>query len=168
MVTVHFAMVAVLFAMVTPSFAMVTVLFAMVTLPFATVTVPVTMVALPFAMVALPFAMVTVIFAMVTVLIATVTVPFAMVTFVCAMMQLGELLIKKDHPAKGEISQRVDSLMAKWKELLQASNNRGKGLEEARDILEFNEQVDKVEMWIREKVRHNLTLSSEVWASLRV
>ena len=53
--------------------------------------------------------------------------------------------------------------MAKWKELLQASNNRGKGLEEARDILEFNEQVDKVEMWIREKVRftalnmHNVT-----------
>ena len=73
------------------------------------------------------------------------------------------MLIQKKHPAKGEISQRVSSLMAKWKELLQASNNRGKGLEEARDILEFNEQVDKVEMWIREKVRltalnmHNVT-----------
>ena len=70
-----------------------------------------------------------------------------------AMPQLGESLIKKNHPAKGEIRQRVASLMSKWNELLQASNNRGKGLEEARDILEFNEQVDKVEMWIREKVR---------------
>ena len=102
---------------------------------------------------------------MVTVPFTMVTVPFTMVTILCAWLQLGELLIKKDHPAKSEISQRVDSLMAKWKELLQASNNRGKGLEEARDILEFNEQVDKVEMWIREKVRHNLTLSSEVWAA---
>ena len=42
--------------------------------------------------------------------------------------------------------------MSKWNELLKASNDRGKGLVEAKDILEFNEQVDKVEMWIREKV----------------
>ncbi|XP_076441755.1 spectrin beta chain, non-erythrocytic 5-like [Babylonia areolata] len=67
------------------------------------------------------------------------------------LKELGELLIRKNHPAKGEISQQVKRLMSKWQELLQASNNRGKGLEEARDILEFNEQVDKVETWIREK-----------------
>lgn len=66
--------------------------------------------------------------------------------------QLGELLIQKHHPAKNEIHQRSTRLMAKWEELLKASNDRGKGLEEARDILEFNEQVEKVEMWIREKV----------------
>jgi spectrin beta len=35
---------------------------------------------------------------------------------------------------------------------LQASNERGKGLEEAKDILKFNEEVEKVEAWIREKV----------------
>ncbi|KAL8620004.1 hypothetical protein ACOMHN_015286 [Nucella lapillus] len=67
------------------------------------------------------------------------------------LKELGELLIQKNHRNKGEISQQVKRLMSKWNELLQASNNRGKGLEEARDILEFNEQVDKVEMWIREK-----------------
>ncbi|KAK7105089.1 spectrin beta chain, non-erythrocytic 5-like isoform X3 [Littorina saxatilis] len=67
------------------------------------------------------------------------------------LKELGEVLIRKEHPAKGEIRQQTTSLMSKWNELLQASNNRGKGLEEARDILEFNEQVKKVEMWIREK-----------------
>jgi len=40
----------------------------------------------------------------------------------------------------------------KWNELLQASSDRGKGLEEAKDILKFNEEVEKVEDWIREKV----------------
>jgi hypothetical protein len=29
---------------------------------------------------------------------------------------------------------------------------RGKVLEEAKDILAFNEEVDKVEAWIRDKV----------------
>ncbi|PVD25646.1 hypothetical protein C0Q70_13305 [Pomacea canaliculata] len=67
------------------------------------------------------------------------------------LKELGELLIQKHHPAKNEIHQRSTRLMAKWEELLKASNDRGKGLEEARDILEFNEQVEKVEMWIREK-----------------
>lgn len=42
--------------------------------------------------------------------------------------------------------------MSKWNELLKASENRGKGLGEVKDILEFNEQVDKVQDWIREKV----------------
>jgi spectrin beta len=62
------------------------------------------------------------------------------------------VLIGKRHPQQAEIKEQVQRLMAKWQELLDASNNRGKGLEEAKDILEFNEQVDKVEMWIREKV----------------
>lgn len=51
-----------------------------------------------------------------------------------------------------EVRQSLQRLMSKWNELLKASNDRGKGLVEAKDILEFNEQVDKVEMWIREKV----------------
>jgi len=63
----------------------------------------------------------------------------------------GELLLKKRHEASPEIQQRVNVLIQRWNELLQASNERGKGLEEARDILKFNEEVEKVEDWCREK-----------------
>lgn len=38
------------------------------------------------------------------------------------------------------------------------SANRGRGLEEAQDILEFNNQVEKIEAWIRDKVSECLEL----------
>lgn len=63
------------------------------------------------------------------------------------------MLLKKKHPESDNVRQNLQRLNSKWNELLQASNNRGKGLVELKDILMFNEQVDKVEMWIREKVR---------------
>ncbi|CAL1542371.1 unnamed protein product [Lymnaea stagnalis] len=68
-----------------------------------------------------------------------------------SIKEVGEILIKKNHHSHGEIKQSTTRLMAKWNELLQASANRGKGLEEAKDILQFMEQVDKVLLWIREK-----------------
>ena len=73
--------------------------------------------------------------------------------FSWVLFQLGELLIKKRHISSDDIRQVVTRLMSKWNELLKASENRGKGLGEVKDILEFNEQVDKVQDWIREKVR---------------
>lgn len=63
----------------------------------------------------------------------------------------GDVLLKKKHPESDNVRQSLQRLNSKWNELLQASNNRGKGLVELKDILMFNEQVDKVEMWIREK-----------------
>ena len=75
---------------------------------------------------------------------------------------MGETLIERKHPAQAEIRQAVDRLGSKWRELLQASSNRGKGLEEAKDILEFMEQVDKVLVWIRDKVRR---ISLSIWLS---
>lgn len=65
----------------------------------------------------------------------------------------GDVLLKKKHPESDNVRQSLQRLNSKWNELLQASNNRGKGLVELKDILMFNEQVDKVEMWMREKVR---------------
>ena len=47
----------------------------------------------------------------------------------------------------------MNTLIQNWNDLLKASNERGKGLEEVKDILKFNEEVDKVEAWIREKVQ---------------
>lgn len=58
----------------------------------------------------------------------------------------------KKHKASHEIRAQLEQLLTSWRNLLQASNNRGQGLEEAQDILEFNNQVDKIEAWIRDKV----------------
>ena len=63
----------------------------------------------------------------------------------------GEMLIAKKHKSSREIRAQLDQLLASWRQLLQESNNRGRGLEEAQDILEFNNQADKVEAWIRDK-----------------
>lgn len=63
----------------------------------------------------------------------------------------GETLLKKKHPASVEIRQQLDHLLLSWKRLLAESENRGRGLEEAQDILDFNNQVEKIEAWIRDK-----------------
>ncbi|GFO34699.1 spectrin beta chain, non-erythrocytic 5-like, partial [Plakobranchus ocellatus] len=68
-----------------------------------------------------------------------------------SIQEMGETLIQRKHPAQDEIRQAIDRLSTKWHNLLTASSNRGKGLEEAKDILEFMEQVDKVLIWIRDK-----------------
>ena len=68
------------------------------------------------------------------------------------LQKQGDVLLKKKHPESDDVRKSLQRLNSKWNELLQASNNRGKGLVELKDILMFNEQVDKVEMWMREKV----------------
>lgn len=78
------------------------------------------------------------------------------------LFKTGEILLNKRHEATPEIQKRVNNLIAKWNELMKASSERGKGLEEARDILKFNEEVEKVEAWIREKVWFRLALF-DVW-----
>ncbi|XP_046688428.1 LOW QUALITY PROTEIN: spectrin beta chain-like [Homalodisca vitripennis] len=60
-------------------------------------------------------------------------------------------LLGKKHKASREIRAQLEHLLSAWRSLLQESNNRGRGLEEAQDILEFNNQVDKIEAWIRDK-----------------
>ncbi|XP_046434088.1 spectrin beta chain, non-erythrocytic 1 isoform X2 [Neodiprion fabricii] len=63
----------------------------------------------------------------------------------------GETLLRQRHPASQEIREQLDHLLASWRKLLLESENRGRGLEEAQDILEFNNQVEKIEAWIRDK-----------------
>ncbi|XP_014213231.1 spectrin beta chain, non-erythrocytic 1 isoform X2 [Copidosoma floridanum] len=62
-----------------------------------------------------------------------------------------ETLLTKKHPASGEIRQQLDNLLSSWNKLLIESENRGRGLEEAQDILDFNNQVEKIKAWIRDK-----------------
>ncbi|XP_050460702.1 spectrin beta chain, non-erythrocytic 5 isoform X2 [Cataglyphis hispanica] len=63
----------------------------------------------------------------------------------------GETLLSRKHPASAEIHQQLEHLHTSWRKLLLESGNRGRGLEEAQDILEFNNQVEKIEAWIRDK-----------------
>lgn len=63
----------------------------------------------------------------------------------------GEKLIRKRHKSSPEIHKQLVELDAAWQQLLHEVNLRGKGLEEAQDILEFNNHLDKLEAWIRDK-----------------
>lgn len=65
----------------------------------------------------------------------------------------GKILLAKKHKSSREIQEALDHLYATWEGLLKESENRGRGLEEAQDILEFNNQLEKIEAWIRDKVR---------------
>jgi spectrin beta len=69
------------------------------------------------------------------------------------MVLAGDMLLAKKHKASREIRVQMDQLLTAWQQLLQASNNYGRGLDEVQDILDFNNQAEKVEAWIRDKVR---------------
>lgn len=56
----------------------------------------------------------------------------------------GELLIQKNHENVTEIKEVISKVLNAWRELLKELDQRGRGLEEAQDILEFNNQLDKV------------------------
>jgi spectrin beta len=68
------------------------------------------------------------------------------------MVLAGEMLLAKKHKASQEIRVQMDQLLTAWHQLLQSSNSYGRGLDEARDILDFSNQAEKVEAWIRDKV----------------
>jgi spectrin beta len=68
------------------------------------------------------------------------------------MALAGDMLLAKKHKASREIRIQMEQLLTAWQQLLQASNNYGRGLEEAQDILDFNNQAEKVEAWVRDKV----------------
>nr|XP_049703877.1 spectrin beta chain, non-erythrocytic 1 isoform X2 [Helicoverpa armigera] len=50
-----------------------------------------------------------------------------------------------------EVEKQLQQLQADWQRLETATEQRGRGLEEAQDILEFNQHLDKIEAWIRDK-----------------
>lgn len=65
--------------------------------------------------------------------------------------QTGEILIHKGHENSTEIKDAVNKVLNAWRELIKELDQRGKGLEEAQDILEFNNHLDKIEAYIRDK-----------------
>lgn len=63
----------------------------------------------------------------------------------------GETLVNKKHESSKEVRDALQRLLTAWKNLLEAVDAQGKGLEEAQDILEFNNQIEKTDAWIRDK-----------------
>lgn len=63
----------------------------------------------------------------------------------------GETLIRKQHDSATEINDALRLLLDAWNNLLSTVDAQGKGLEEAQDILEFNNQIEKTDAYIREK-----------------
>ncbi|KAI5640829.1 spectrin repeat domain-containing protein [Phthorimaea operculella] len=50
-----------------------------------------------------------------------------------------------------QVDKELEALKEEWRLLEAATEERGRGLEEAQDILEFNQHLDKIEAWIRDK-----------------
>ncbi|KAF9806792.1 hypothetical protein SFRURICE_009479 [Spodoptera frugiperda] len=67
-----------------------------------------------------------------------------------ARLQEVQLLAEQLRP-DAEVEKQLQELQADWQRLETATEQRGRGLEEAQDILEFNQHLDKIEAWIRDK-----------------
>ncbi|XP_016965390.1 spectrin beta chain, non-erythrocytic 5 isoform X1 [Drosophila biarmipes] len=63
----------------------------------------------------------------------------------------GVILLSKQHESSPEIKLAIERVLQAWQGLLAELEQRGRGLEEAQDSLEFNSQLDKIEAWIRDK-----------------
>lgn len=70
---------------------------------------------------------------------------------ITSIQEKGQMLLAKKHKSSREIENALEQLLTSWNNLLIESENRGRGLEEAQDILEFNNQLEKIEAWIRDK-----------------
>ena len=70
------------------------------------------------------------------------------ITEVCTK---GNRLIQKKHENSQEISAILNTLVKTWEDLQHQSALISRGLEEAREILNFNNEVAKIEAWIRSK-----------------
>ncbi|XP_027197243.2 spectrin beta chain, non-erythrocytic 5 kst [Dermatophagoides pteronyssinus] len=70
---------------------------------------------------------------------------------ITAIQNKAKHLITKNHHHSIQIRSQLDDILKKWEELKLLSRNICEGFEEAKDIYEFNKNVDLVESWIREK-----------------
>ena len=67
------------------------------------------------------------------------------------MCTKGNRLVQKRHENSPEINNILNNLAKSWEDLQRQSNLVSKGLEEARGILEFRNEIEKIEAWIRDK-----------------
>ncbi|XP_050686605.1 spectrin alpha chain-like [Eriocheir sinensis] len=68
------------------------------------------------------------------------------------VMRSGEALMKASHPDSKAISERIEALKEKWRQLEQYANDRRRQLEDAAEACSFNADANEAESWIKEKV----------------
>ena len=74
-------------------------------------------------------------------------------SIVQAIADKGESLLAMEHPNSVEVKHEVESLIQKWQDLNNAANKRYRDFGEAQDIMNFELELEKLDQWIREKVR---------------
>lgn len=67
-------------------------------------------------------------------------------------LQAAELQKKSSRGDRDDIARKCQMLIDRWRELTRASQEQSRALEEARDLLNFNQLTEKIMQWIREKV----------------
>lgn len=94
--------------------------------------------------------------------------------------QMGEQLMCKTNPTSDLVKKQLSQVRDQWQTLKQTAANQTKALGGARNLHEFNRKVDRLEAWIKDKVRlerfsphrcvpvsHSLTLLYySLWLSL--
>ncbi|XP_047207106.1 uncharacterized protein LOC124858867 isoform X3 [Girardinichthys multiradiatus] len=74
--------------------------------------------------------------------------------------QLGEQLICKLNPTSDLVKKQLSQLREQWQNLKQMAANQMRALGGARSLQEFNQKVDKLEAWIKEKKEEEQSLVS--------
>lgn len=67
---------------------------------------------------------------------------------------MGEQLICKRNPTSDLVKKQLSQLRDQWQTLKQMAANQMRALGGAKNLQEFNKKVDKLEAWIKEKVRN--------------
>lgn len=67
---------------------------------------------------------------------------------------MGEQLICKLNPTSDLVKKQLSQLRDQWQTLKQMAANQMRALGGAKNLQEFNKKVDKLEAWVKEKVRN--------------
>jgi spectrin beta len=68
------------------------------------------------------------------------------------LVKRGQEQVKSNKTIKAlQVKQIIDELSKKWKDLEFESRERAKEFEEAKDVLEFNDQLEQLEDWLKDK-----------------
>lgn len=68
-------------------------------------------------------------------------------------VQMGEQLMCKVNPTSDLVKKRLAQLRDQWSTLKQTTANQIKAMGGAKSLQEFNVKVDRLEAWIKEKVK---------------
>lgn len=68
---------------------------------------------------------------------------------------MGEQLICKLNPTSDLVKKQLSQLRDQWQTLKQTAANQTRALGGVKNLQEFNKKVDKLEAWIKEKVKKN-------------